>query len=128
MLLSLVYFLVRRLLGAGSCQQDEMDIELLVLRHQVKVLQRQVKRPRLRRLDRLLLAAASRAMSKGRGLRSSSGPRPCSAGTGSSSGRSGHTRGERAPADRRSTPRSGISSPALVGRTLGGATSASAGN
>src|SRR3990172_1652507 len=62
MLLSLVYFLVRRLLGAGSRLQDEKDIELLVLRHQVKVLQRQVKRPRLRRLDRLLLAAASRAM------------------------------------------------------------------
>jgi putative transposase len=51
-----------RLLGAGSRPQDEKDIELLVLRHQVKVMQRQVKRPRLRRLDRLLLAAASRAM------------------------------------------------------------------
>jgi transposase InsO family protein len=62
MLLSLLYFLVRRLLGTGSRQQDERDIELLVLRHQVKVLQRQVKRPRLRRLDRLLLAAASRTM------------------------------------------------------------------
>jgi len=62
MLLSLVYFLVRRLLGTGRRPQDEKDIELLVLRHQVKVLQRQVKRPRLRRLDRLLLAAASRAM------------------------------------------------------------------
>jgi putative transposase len=35
-----------------------------VLRHQVKVLQRQVTRPRLRRLDRLLLAAASRAMTR----------------------------------------------------------------
>src|SRR3990172_4879973 len=65
MLLSLVYFLVRHLLGVGSCLQDEKDIELLVLRHQVRVLQRQVKRPRLRRLDRLLLAAASRAMPRG---------------------------------------------------------------
>jgi len=60
--LSLVYFLVARLLGAGSRPQDEKDIELLVLRHQVKVIQRHVKRPRLRHLDRLLLAAASRAM------------------------------------------------------------------
>jgi hypothetical protein len=65
MLLSLVYFLVRRLFGAGRRLQDEKDIELLVLRHQVKVLQRQVKRPRLHRLDRLLLAAASRAMPRG---------------------------------------------------------------
>jgi transposase InsO family protein len=62
MLFSLLYFLVRRLLGAGSRLQDEKDIELLVLRHQVKVLQRHVKRPRLHRLDRVLLAAASRAM------------------------------------------------------------------
>ena len=64
MLFSLVYFLVRRLLGAGSRLQDEKDIELLVLRHQVKVLQRQVKRPRLNRLDRVLLAAASRALTR----------------------------------------------------------------
>ena len=33
-----------------------------MLRHQVRVLQRQVARPRLNRLDRVLFAAASRAM------------------------------------------------------------------
>jgi hypothetical protein len=49
MLFSLLYFLVRRLLGAGGRRPDENDIELLVLRHQVKVLQRQVSRPRLSR-------------------------------------------------------------------------------
>ena len=59
MLFSLLYCLVRRLLGTGAPRPDERDIELLVLRHQVKVLQRQVKRPRLNRFDRLLLAAAS---------------------------------------------------------------------
>ncbi len=59
MLFSLLYFLVRRLLGAGGRQHAERDIELLVLRHEVKVLQRQVKRPRLNRLDRVLFAAAS---------------------------------------------------------------------
>jgi transposase InsO family protein len=64
MLFSLLYFLVRRLLGVGSRRQDERDIELLVLRHQMKVLQRQVVRPRLNRRDRVLLAAASRAMTK----------------------------------------------------------------
>ena len=65
MLFSLLYFLVRRLLGAGGRLQDEKEVELLVLRHQVKVLQRQVKRPRLNRLDRVLLVAASRAMTRG---------------------------------------------------------------
>jgi transposase InsO family protein len=66
MLFSLLYFLVCRLLGAGGHRTEERDIELLVLRHQVKVLQRQVKRPRLNRRDRVLLAAASRAMSRSR--------------------------------------------------------------
>ena len=64
MLFSLVYFLVRRLLEAGGRRQDEKGIELLVLQHQLKVLQRQVQRPRLNRLDRVLLAAASRAMTR----------------------------------------------------------------
>src|ERR1035437_1354250 len=65
MLFSLVYFLVCRLLGVGGRRPDERDIELLVLRHQVKVLQRQVKRPRLNRLDRVLLAAASTSLPRG---------------------------------------------------------------
>src|SRR6266508_892659 len=62
MLFSLIYLNLRRVLGTGRRPQDERDIELLVLRHQVRVLQRQAKRPPLRRLDRILLAAASRAM------------------------------------------------------------------
>src|SRR5450759_3592507 len=65
MLFSLLYFLVRRRLGAGGRHQVERDIELLVLRHQVKVLQRQVTRPRLTRLDRVLLAAASTSLPRG---------------------------------------------------------------
>jgi len=64
MLFSILYFLVCRLLGAGGRRAEERDIELLVLRHQVKVLQRQVARPRLNRLDRVLLAAASRALGR----------------------------------------------------------------
>ncbi len=66
MLFSLVYLLVGRILGTGRRRDEGREIELLVLRHQVKVLQRQVKRPRLHRLDRVLLAAASRAMPRGR--------------------------------------------------------------
>ena len=60
MLFALVYLLLRRVvrLIAGS-SNDELStqVELLVLRHQLKVLERQVGRPRLRRRDRLFMAA-----------------------------------------------------------------------
>ena len=64
MLLSLVYFLVRRLLRelARSDRMDlEREVELLVLRHQLKVLQRGVRRPPFRKRDRMLLAGEPHA-------------------------------------------------------------------
>ena len=128
MLFSLPYFLVRRLLGAGGRLQDEKEVELLVLRHQEKVLQRQVKRPRLNRLDRVLLAAASRAMTRSSWSSFVVRRRPCSAGIGNSSGRSGHTGGRVTPAGRRSNPTSGTSSSASARRTHAGGTSGSAGS
>jgi putative transposase len=64
MLFALLYLLVRRLLGASHRVDRQRDIEILVLRHQLKVLRRQVKRPRLERSDRVLLAAASRALQR----------------------------------------------------------------
>jgi hypothetical protein len=50
MLYALVYWLLRRLIGlaAGSLGYRHNDIEVLVLRHQLAVLMRQVSRPRLR--------------------------------------------------------------------------------
>jgi hypothetical protein len=69
MLLSLVYFVLRRLLQAlaSSGRSDvEREVELLVLRHQVKVLSRGARRPLFRRRDRMLLAAASRILPKER--------------------------------------------------------------
>jgi hypothetical protein len=45
MLFSPLFFLVDRVLGTGRRSHDGREIELLVLRHQMKVLQRQVKRP-----------------------------------------------------------------------------------
>ena len=62
MLFSVLYLLLRRLLGRSDSAREDRDIELLVLRHQVKVLRRQVKQPALGRRDRLLLAAASRRL------------------------------------------------------------------
>jgi hypothetical protein len=65
MLLSLLYLVLRRILGIGHRLDDELALEVLVLRHQLKILRRQVKRPELRKSDRLLLAAASRSLPKG---------------------------------------------------------------
>ena len=69
MLLSLVYFAVRRLLRllSGSGDRDDVarEIEILVLRHQLRVLARGRRMP-LRRRDRLLLAAASGLLGRDR--------------------------------------------------------------
>lgn len=64
MLWSLVYFVVRQLFGVLIRRRtdEQKDLEILVLRHQLKVLRRHVRQPQLRRTDRLFLAAASRMM------------------------------------------------------------------
>jgi len=56
----LVHLAMRRLLRvfAGSSAVAALEVENAVLRHQLTVLRRTVKRPPLRRRDRLLLAAA----------------------------------------------------------------------
>ena len=60
MLLFLVFLALRRLLRvfAGNSSVAALEVENAVLRHQLAVLRRTVKRPPLRRGDRLLLAAA----------------------------------------------------------------------
>lgn len=70
MVFALLYLALRRLTGwaLGSPTADRSkDVEILVLRHQLEVLHRQTPRPRLRRRDRFLLAAASRVLPRGAG-------------------------------------------------------------
>jgi putative transposase len=62
MALSFLYLAVRALLGALVRSRrglDVKDVELLVLRHELAILRRQVARPKLRMADRALLAAAA---------------------------------------------------------------------
>ena len=67
MLFSLLYMVLRAVLRlAPEGDQRDREVEILVLRHQVKVLQRKAGRPRLRRRDRLFLAAAARLLPRER--------------------------------------------------------------
>ena len=62
MVFSFLYLAVRGLLGLlVRCRRgpDVKDVELLVLRHEIVVLRRQVGRPKLRLADRALFAAAA---------------------------------------------------------------------
>ena len=65
---SLLYMLVRRLLRfvVGGSEVAAVEVENLVLRHQLRVLRRGVKQPRLARRDRLFLAALSRLLPRDR--------------------------------------------------------------
>ena len=69
---SLLYLVVRTLVrlvvGAGQHGRDEhaKDLEILVLRHQLRVLQQTASPPKLRTIDRALLSAASRVLPRDR--------------------------------------------------------------
>jgi len=65
---AVIYLLLRRLfrLVGGPSNDLHNDIEIVVLRHQLAVLKRLVGRPRLRRRDRLLMAAMSRVLPRPR--------------------------------------------------------------
>jgi len=60
----LIQLFVARIIGTRRRDRDDgaKDLEILVLRHQLRVLQRTAGRPKLRAIDRVLLAAASRAI------------------------------------------------------------------
>jgi putative transposase len=69
MALSFLYLMARRLVGMLlGCLRSEhaKDIEIAVLRHQLEILRRQVKRPEFQPADRALLAALSSEMPRRR--------------------------------------------------------------
>lgn len=60
-----MYWVLRRLLELvvlGLRSERSKELEILVLRHQLQVVQRQVGRPRLTTADRVLLAALGRSL------------------------------------------------------------------
>ena len=61
----MVYWSLRRLLDVAvvRCRSErEQEIEIVLLRHQLRVLERHVARPQLTQADRALLAAFSRGL------------------------------------------------------------------
>jgi hypothetical protein len=67
-LFSILYLILRGLLRLAGPERESRDreVEILVLRHQLKVLSRKTGRPRLGRLDRVLFAAAARVLPRER--------------------------------------------------------------
>ena len=66
-IMSFLYWGLRRLVELvvlGFRSEDAKEVEIIVLRHQLQVLRRQVARPDLAPQDRALLAAASRVLPK----------------------------------------------------------------
>jgi putative transposase len=68
-LFSLLYLLLRLLLrvpSPGGDRERELELELIVLRHELMVLKRKAGRSKLRRLDKVLLTALSRVLPRQR--------------------------------------------------------------
>ena len=113
MIFSVVYLLVRRLLGCLMVlarREVSKDAELLVLQHENAVLRRHAGRVRYQPAGRLWLAALSRLIPRCRwGEVPTVTRRHCSPGTGDSSRASGTTPAGGVPDGRPQQPRSASS-------------------
>jgi hypothetical protein len=65
MLYALLYAIIRPVLRLSGISSDA-EAEVLVLRHELAVLRRQIKRPKLRGRDKLFLSAMSRMLPRER--------------------------------------------------------------
>ena len=84
MLLSFCYLALRQvlqLLVLRTRSNDFKDLEIVVLRHELAVLRRRIRRPPITDIDRLFLTAASRLLTRPRGTRSWLPLRRCCDGT-----------------------------------------------
>jgi hypothetical protein len=93
---ALRYILTRRLLELVALRfrsGRSKDVEIVVLRHELTILRRQVARPELADADRIFPAALTGGCPEDAGPASSSHPRPCCAGTADWWPGAGRTRG-----------------------------------
>src|ERR1039458_7882756 len=74
--LYLAFVRILQLVRLGRRDSDELAVEVVMLRHQVAVLRRQVVRPALRPPDRALLAGLSRLLDRRRPQRCLVQPEP----------------------------------------------------
>ena len=126
MVLSVLYVALQRvlqLLVPAVSVDASKDLEIVVLRHELAVLRRQVRRPAFRAADRVFLAAAVGCCHASTGRRLSSLRRRFSVGIGSWWQSAGPIRDGRV--DHRSRGRSSVDRAAWPGRIRGGAISAS---